>query len=257
MNSGSNVGAGKPLVNPVALKSCFAEYGEDLLPLADISFLRLNVNLDSEKKIAFPESKFAIRLHLERHQLLTEVQLSSVSSGRARFTFTRLVPSAGAHLRAFLSPKRVGESVVEDWASDSIHHYHGLNESELWFDSEGQILFSYLDNVDYRFQFVLRLPEAKGALQIGRMARDRYIEMESWGSELLLEPLNDRDVFQKLSECRDIATNFRPTGQADYHLKQRLLKVISEALYSTGRKVAMAPPRPVRPRSSSSAEIIN
>lgn len=248
----------KKLVNPVALRGCFAEIGEEVIPISDISFLRVNLDLNEHSDAAFAEGPFAVRLHLERHQMLAEVTLAAKGANWARLAFTKLVPSAGAHLRAFLSPKRVGESIVEDWRGETLRHYHGLNESELWFDMEGQILFSYIDGVDCRYQFVLRLPESKGSLQVGRMERSQYIRLEDWGDDLVLMPLNDRDVFQKLSECRDIVTNFRASGQHEYQLKQRLLKVISEALYSTGRKVAMAPPPRVANKPSQvSSELIN
>jgi len=246
----------KKLVNPVSLRGCFAEVGEDAVPISDISFLRVNLDLSAHPQVEFPEGPFTVRLHLDRHQMLGEVSLAGKGTHWARLGFTRLVPSAGAHLRAFLSPKRVGESIIEDWRGESLRHYHGLNESELWFDADGQILFSYLDGADYRFQFVLRLPESKGNLQIGRMERSDYIKLEAWGDDLVLAPLNDRDVFQKLSDCRDIVTNFRPNGQHEYQLKQRLLKVISEALYSTGRKVAMAPPRPTARQAPLSSDLI-
>lgn len=248
----------KKLVNPVSLRGSFAEIGEEVIPISDISFLRVNLDLTEHLDAAFAEGPFAVRLHLERHQMLAEVTLAAKGANWARLAFTKLVPSAGAHLRAFLSPKRVGESIVEDWRGETLRHYHGLNESELWFDTEGQILFSYIDGVDCRYQFVLRLPESKGALQVGRMERSQYIRLEDWGDDLVLLPLNDRDVFQKLSECRDIVTNFRPSGQHEYQLKQRLLKVISEALYSTGRKVAMAPPPRVAPKPPQvSSELMN
>jgi hypothetical protein len=54
---------------------------------------------------------------------------------------------------------------------------------------------------------------------------------------LPLIPLSDRETYAKLGECRDIVTNFRPNGQIEYNLKQRLLRVISESLYSTGDRV--------------------
>lgn len=238
----------KQLVNPVALKGCFAELGEEAIPISDISFLRVNLDLTQASAVEIPKEAFTARLHLERHQLLAEVELTGRGQTWARLAFTKLVHSAGAHLRAFLTPKRMGESITEDWRGEGLRHYHGLNESELWFDDEGQILFSYLDGADPRFQFVLKLPESKGSLQAGRIERSQYIKLEDWGEGLELLPLNDRDVFQKLSECRDIVTNFRPSGQTEYQLKQRLLKVISETLYSAGRRVAMTPPPRPAPR---------
>jgi hypothetical protein len=65
-------------------------------------------------------------------------------------------------------------------------------------------------------------------------------------SELPLIPLTDREIYAKLGECRDIVTNFRPNGQIEYNLKQRMLKVISDNLYSTSHKVEMSQ-RPSRP----------
>jgi len=59
-------------------------------------------------------------------------------------------------------------------------------------------------------------------------------------------PLNDKENYARMSECRDIITNFRTSGQVEYHLKQKLLKLISDSLYSTGHRVEFPMVRAVR-----------
>ena len=144
-------------------------------------------------------------------------------------------------LASFLSPKRVGESIVEDWRADQVRHFHGLNESELSVDAEGAVYFGYLDSFDPTHQFVVHVPANSQPLRVGKIPRKEYIELSNLSSYLVEAPTADRDTFSKLGECRDVVTNFRPTGQVEYNLKQRLLKVLSDYLYSTGRRVEFTP----------------
>jgi len=235
----------KSLVNPVALQNCTVRCGDLTAKVLDISFVRLVVDA-AEAFSAFDSETFPMELHLDRYHFTAHGSFQGKGENWARLGFERLVPSAGAHLRSFLSPKRIGESIMEDWRNDVIRHYHGLNECELWFDQDGAMLFSYLDNLDPESQFVIRLDDGKAPLRVGKLPRRDYIEIGNIDQELSLIPLSDREIYNKLGECRDVVTNFRPNGQMEYNLKQRLLKVISEHLYSTSRKVEMSHPRPVR-----------
>ncbi len=243
----------RPLVNPVALQNCVVKYGDAVANVLDISFVRLVISpLPEGLEIA--EVAFPLEFHLDRFQFLARVSIQGHGESWTRLGFEKILHSAGAHLRSFLSPKRIGESIIEDWRSDQIRHYHGLNESELWFDQNGSMLFSYLDSVDHTAQFIISMSDVRGPLKVGKLPRKDYIELGNVEQELPLIPLSDRDTYAKLGECRDVVTNFRPTGQMEYNLKQRLLKVISEHLYSTSRKVEMAQPRPSRPTVSLPAE---
>jgi len=243
----------KPLVNPVAVQNCVVKFGDGVARVLDISFVRLVISLSPEWPEA-TESVFPLEFNLDRFTFLARVNVQGHGEAWTRLGFEKILPSAGAHLRSFLSPKRIGESIIEDWRSDQIRHYHGLNESELWFDQNGSMLFSYLDSVDNTAQFIISMSDMKSPLKVGKLLRKDYIELGNIEQELPLIPLTDRETYAKLGECRDVVTNFRPTGQMEYNLKQRLLKVISEQLYSTSRKVEMAQPRPSRPSPSLPAE---
>ena len=70
------------------------------------------------------------------------------------------------------------------------------------------------------------------------------MSLDSLEGEIPLVPLTEREMYSKLGECRDIITNIRPCGQNEYVLKQRLLKSVSETLYSTGKRVDLTVPRP-------------
>lgn len=234
------------IVNPIALQNCFVQHGETTAKVLDISFVRIVVEGSTGWEFATENVSIPLEFHLDRHQFTAETSLRGRGEGWMRFGFDKIVPSARAHLRAFLSPKKIGESLIEDWRTDMLRHYHGLNESELWFDPNGAILFTYLDQTDCDSQFLIRMPDGKAALQVGKILRTAYMALENIDSELPLTPLTDRDLYAKLGECRDIVTNFRPTGQMEYNLKQKLLKVISDTLYSTSHRVEMMPTRPPR-----------
>ena len=242
------------LVNPVALPNCNVHFGEASAPVLDISFIRL-VLADQDTWVTPPENEpITLDFHLDRFRFSALTKFQGRGDGWLRFSFVKILPSAGAHLRSFLSPKRIGESITEDWRTEQVRHFHGLNESELWFDQAGGMLFSYLDNPDHAAQFIIRMSDSKALLRVGKILRKDYMELSNIDQELPLLPLTDRETYAKLGECRDVVTNFRPNGQLEYNLKQRLLKVISEHLYSTSRKVEMAQPRPSRSINSLMAD---
>jgi hypothetical protein len=230
----------KELVNPIAVKDCFVLLGEHAAPVLDVSFVRLVLERGNAGWESAPEGEvLPLEFQLDRARFKASARLRAKGEGFIRLTFESMLPSARAHLRSFLSPKKVGESLVEDWSTDTIRHFHGLNESELWFEPEGGVLFTYLDPHDTEAQFIVRMAHSKSALIAGKILRREYIELKSLDHELPLIPLNDKEIYSKLGECRDIVTNFRPTGSIEYNLKQQLLRVISDYLYSTSRKVEM------------------
>lgn len=236
----------KKIVNPIALQNCTVKWGELGAKVLDISFVRVVIeSVESWANVPENES-LPLEFHLDRYQFTANASVRARGEGWIRLAFEKIVPSSRSHLRSFLSPKKIGESIMEDWRTEQLRHYHGLNESELWFDPNGAVLFTYLDQSDYEGQFILRLQDLKGPLTVGKILRKDYIELGTMDSELPLIPLTDREIYAKLGECRDIVTNFRPNGQIEYHLKQRMLKVISDNLYSTSHKVEMSQ-RPSRP----------
>jgi hypothetical protein len=237
----------KNLVNPIALQNCVVRSGEAVARVLDLSFVRVVIE-PAEPWSSVPENEpFALELALDRFHFTAKAAVRGKGPGWIRLGFDRILHSAGAHLRSFLSPKRIGESIVEDWRTDTLRHYHGLNECELWFDPNGSLLFTYLDQTDHDAQFLIRLGESKAPLRIGQIRRAQYMELTSLDAELPLATLSDRDIYAKLGECRDILTNFRSIAQTEYMLKQRLLRAISDSLYSTSHKVEMINLRPPRP----------
>lgn len=236
----------KILVNPIALQNCVVKRGDASAKILDISFVRVVIQPDEGWADLAEGETMDLVFHLDRFSFPAQASLKSRGDDWIRLAFERIVPSSRSQLRSFLSPKKVGESLYEDWRSDVVRHYHGLNESELWFEPTGAVLFTYLDQIDFDAQFLIRLLDIKSPLQVGKITRKAYIELSGIDGELPLTPLTDREIYAKLGECRDIVTNFRPNGQVEYNLKQRLLKVISDCLYSTSYKVDLSPPRPPR-----------
>ncbi|MBI1861676.1 MAG: hypothetical protein HYR96_12235 [Deltaproteobacteria bacterium] len=235
-------------MNPVSLLECRLNGGGISLVLCDISFLRA-VTEKKELGVAVGD-ELTVELVLERHRFAATMALQAAGESFLRFAFTRLVPSGQASLRAFLSPRKVGESLIPDWTADRCRHFHGLNESELWVGANGDLMFSFLDQGNTGFQFVLHISNDLG-IRAGRIPRKEYMALENIDSDLPLATANaDRETYLKLGECRDIVTNFRPTTQADYSLKTRLLKTISDHLYSTTHKVEWTPIRPSTRMSS-------
>ena len=237
----------KSLVNPLALRGCMVRYGEFNVPILDISFIRAVTERHELFEGQLKSGSISVELILDRFGFKANVTARARGDGWLRLGFEGMVPSGRAHLRSFLSPKKVGESLVEDWRDEKLRHFHGLNESELWFDSAGGVLFTYLDQDTADAQFLFRVPPDGAPAQVGNIRRADYIELRDLCASLPLVPLNDRDVYRKLGECRDVVTNFRPQGQVEYHLKQRLLKMISEQLYSTGHRVDASPSRVSKP----------
>jgi hypothetical protein len=225
------------LVNPIAVSQCTLQTGETSSRVLDISFVRVVIEEGEPWKSMAEGAPCATEFQLDRHRFAADVSIRGRGDGWVRLGFEKIVPSARAHLRSFLSPKKVGESLREDWRNEKTRHFHGLNESELWFDEVGGVLFTYLDQTDFDAQFIIRLSDPRGPLRVGKILRRDYMDLNRMDGELPLIPLSDREVYAKLGECRDIVTNFRPTAQVEYSLKQRLLKVCSDHLYSTSHKV--------------------
>ncbi len=235
----SEVPAPKALVNPGALENCTAKCGELTFHVLDISFIRLVVDgrvLDQMPQAPEVGEVLNFDFQLDRNRFTIGAVFRGKGANWARFSFEKMVPSAQAHLRAFLSPRKIGESIFKDWETGEHFHYHGLNECELWLSVKGPVLFTYLDPCDASSHFIVRVLDDKRAPDVGKVARQHYIEMAHFESELPLITLADRETYTKISECRDIITNFRPVTQKEYLLKQRLLKVMSDYLYSTSQR---------------------
>lgn len=233
----------KYLVNPVALRHCFVHFGEIEGKILDLSFLRVVVDAPH-----FPalenEQRVILDFQLERDRFSTPVLLKNSKDGRLRFCFEKLPFSVQATLKSFLSCKKIGESIAEDWIMGGIRHFHGLSESEFWFDKEGRIVFTYLDDPTGNTQFLIRLLGDSGLMRAGRILRKDYLDLSHIEMELPLLPVSDRELYLKLSECRDVITNFRALGQTEYALKQKLLRVMSDYLYSSHARVDLSPIRP-------------
>jgi hypothetical protein len=232
------------LVNPVSVQKTFVKLGEASVRVLDVSYIRAVVEAGGPFS-DLPEGHVeVVTFELDRAKFSLEVTVRGRGEDWVRLDFPKLVPSVRAHLRSFLSPRKIGESILEDWRSGNLRHFHGLNESELWMDDADAVLFTYLDQDDPESQFLIRVREPRGPLAVGKIRRRDYMELTGIEGELALQPLSDSEVYRKLGECRDVVTNFRPSIPADYALKQRMLKIISETLYSTSRRVEMLPPRP-------------
>lgn len=234
---------GRLLVNPVSVQNCIVKHGEDKSRVLDISYIRAVVEPEGPFGELTEGQSLLVSFELDRSRFSVTVTVRGKGAGWVRLDFPRLVPSVRAHLRSFLSPRKMGESIVEDWKSGTLRHFHGLNESELWMDDADGVLFTYLDQEDPESQFLIRVREARGPLSVGKVKRSDYMELSAIDGALTLQPLTDSEAYRKLSECRDIVTNFRPSIPTEYALKQRMLKIISETLYSTSRRVEMLPPR--------------
>ncbi len=235
---------GRVLVNPVSIQKCWVKNGEAATRVLDVSYIRAVVESEGAFALMQEGQVVVLDFELERSKFTLDATVKGQGDGWVRLDFSRLVPSVRAHLRSFLSPRKIGESIIQDWKDGGIRHFHGLNESELWVDDSDAVLFTYLDQEDPTSQFLIRVKEARGPLSVGKIRRQDYMELSAIHGDLALQPLNDKETYRKLGECRDIVTNFRPSVSADYALKQRMLKIISETLYSTSRRVEMLPPRP-------------
>jgi len=230
------------LVNPISVRQCTASFKETSAAIADLSFVRL-ILADPDGTLPLMEGEeLDLELHVERFHLTVRAATRARGNGWVRLSIDRIVPSARAHLKSFLCPKKIGESLSENWERDGVRHYHGLNESELWYHPEVGALFTYLDDRDPLQQFYVRVRETSGSLEAGRIARAAYLEISSLDGELGNAPIPEKELFERMGECRDVVTNFRPVAQWDYTLKQRLLRALSDKLYSTGRDASLARP---------------
>ncbi|GEM_PF-1418566 len=234
------------LVTPGSLTYCFGSWGELKARVLDISFLRVVLEEVGEWPAIAEDQIIPMMFSMNGYDFAAEVRVHGRGDGWIRFQFHRLVPSSKSMLRLFLCPKKVGESLMEDKSMKEIRHYHGLNESELLFDKEGNVLFTYLDYLDSKYQFLVQIQLENSSIKVGRLTRSQYMTMGSFVGDLGLIPLNDKENYNRMSECRDIVTNFRPQGQLDYNLKQKIQKLISENLYSTGHRVDFPLGRTIR-----------
>ncbi|MBI4405114.1 MAG: hypothetical protein HY537_13210 [Deltaproteobacteria bacterium] len=234
----------KFLVNPISLVTCAAKCGELSARILDISFVRLVIEESNDWMALTERGTLSVDLQMDRYPLNALASFQAKGEGWIRFGFDKIVPSSQASLRSFLLPRKVGESIIEDWRTDKIRHFHGLNESELWFDSQGGVLITYLDPSDFSYHFIVRIKDSRSNLRVGRLSRKDYMDLTSIENDLPLVTMTDKETITRLGECRDIMTNFRPTGQVEYNLKQRLLKVISDHLYSTSHRVEVRDFRP-------------
>jgi len=234
------------LVTPGALHQCSAKWGEFNARILDISFVRVVVEEIGHWPVILEGQVIAMFFSMRGYDFAAEVLIQGRGEGWMRFKFDKLVPSAKSQLKSFMSAKKVGESMLEDQRVPEVRHYHGLNESELWFDKQGNVLFTYLDHTDSKYQFVVQANLDTLWVKVGRLSRAQYMNLNSIDGDLGLSPLNDKENYSRMSECRDIVTNFRTTGQVEYNLKQKLLKVISDSLYSTGHRVDFHLVRPIR-----------
>ena len=234
---------GRLLVNPVSVQKCFVKWENSIARVLDVSYLRAVVESEGPFADSAEGESIPVLFELERSHFSVTVTVRGRGPGWVRLDFPKLVPSVRAHLRSFMTPRKIGESIVEDWKSGNLRHFHGLNESELWMDGADGVLFTYLDQEDPQSQFLIRIRESRGPLSVGKVRRKDYMELSSIDAEIALQPLTDSETYRKLGECRDIVTNFRPSIPPEYALKQRMLKTISETLYSTSRRVEMLPPR--------------
>lgn len=235
----------RSLVNPLALERCSVRWEDTRARVLDLSYLRIVIE-ESPTAVFPPEGPVELHFELDTTRFTANVIKRGGGAGWLRLGFEKMVPSIQAHLRSFLVPKKIGESLAEDWKSEQLRHFHGLNECELWFQTDGGVFFTYLDQSDFESQLLVRLPELRGALAVGRIQRKDYMELQRVDAELPMKPLPDGEAYSRLSECRDILTNFRPVEPQDYNLKQRLLKALNESLYSTSRRVEMSPRTPSR-----------
>lgn len=180
--------------------------------------------------------------------------------------FEALPPSARAQLKFFLSPRRIGESMALSHRGGRWHYASGLNGAGLWLDTSGdEAIFAALDSNE-RSQLLVWLVDRHSPVRLGLASRARYeervgqvlaakdtTEAETVSAasalgladkELPVLPLNDRDTVLRLAECRDILTNFRPADGEQGAMKMRLLKGISESLYSASNRMRGSEKRP-------------
>ncbi len=233
------------LVNPISIQGCSIRHGSISAALLDISFVRAVTAPCPDLVGLLSHSCLQVDVHLDKFVFPAEVMLQGQGDRGLRLSFEKIVPSAQASLRSFLSPKKIGESIVEDWRSEGTRHFHGLNESELWFNASGTLLFSYLNFYEFTSQFIVHVKDEHSHISLGKLSRADYIGLKDVEQDLGLTLLTEKEGYVRLSECRDIVTNFRPISRQEYHLKQRLLKLLSDTLYSSSHRFEI-PARPVR-----------
>ncbi len=227
----------KTLVNPISVKDCKVVFYGAETNILDISFLRLIIQ-STEVWAEFPENEsLFLDVILDSLSFSSSCKIVGKGNEWIRLHFEKMTLSSQAKLHSFLSPQKIGESLIRDWETNETRHFHGLNETELWFSKSGSTLFTYLDSKNTTYQFVIRISDLNSSFIIGKVLRHEYIELTSIDSELRFLPLNERELFCVLGECRDIVTNFRPVNQVEFALKQKLFRIINDHLYSESKKI--------------------
>jgi len=216
-----------------ALGNCQARYQELSADILDISYVRLVIEQWPEWVSLFEQGSLPIEVQLGPQRFSVSANLQKVGEGWIRLNLDEVLPSAKASLRSFLSPYKIGESILEDWRSEKIRHYHGLNETELWVDDAGRVCMVYLDHQDVDRLLMVRSCDPTSSIQVGKISKKDYLDKMDMGSELELDPLSSDELDTTVGECRDIITNFRPADPPESQMKQKLLREVSEFLYSS------------------------
>lgn len=263
-------------MRPGTLDGCWIRCGDVETPLCDLSQLGAVVP-PQPSWLALADGEAipgTLRLE-EKHFPVTLRREGLAGSGDGAnvvLSFEALPPSARSQLRFFLSPKRIGESIALAHRGGRWRYASGLNGAGLWLDAGGdEAIFAALDSSNERSQLLVWLADGTSPVRLGLVSRSRYAErvarvLEAKESpeaqtltaagalglvdrDLPVLPLNDRDTVLRLAECRDILTNFRPTDGDQGALKMRLLKGISESLYSASNRMRGNPLRTPSPLS--------
>lgn len=212
-----------------ALRNCFIETIEGPLALRDLSFSRIVVD-QTGLSVPFSEFQpFEVEIILDKIHFKTHLVLQFQKDDWARLTFHQLSPSHQALLRCFLTARRVGESLAEDWRSGEMIHFHGINEAELWWDRKVGVLLTFLEPVCGDKQFVLHVSLQGGEVQAGSISRADYLSLPNLHSPLPVK--NEKVALSQFEACKDIITNFRPASADQAQIKQLLLKAISDCFY--------------------------
>lgn len=224
------------LVNGEVLKGCVLRWSEQQLPVLDVSYIRIVVKTN-EVALPLDNTVQVFELSLYKNILLFEGMVEKIGEGWARLRITKLPPSHISRLKLLLSPKIIGESIKLTLDEQTLKHYHGLNETDLWVTSHFAILFSFLDSEESKYQFIVRIQGDE--VQIGWIEREVYLELSDFNRPIPLKSLNEKLAYLRLCESRDIVTNLRPKTQQEYTVKQTLLKHVNEHLFFASRRAEM------------------
>ena len=212
-----------------ALRNCYVETIEGQLAIRDLSFSRIILD---QTPLSVPLSEFQpfeAEIILDKIRFKTSLVLQFQKDDWARLTYHQLSPSHQALLRSFLTARRIGESLAEDWRSEDLIHFHGINEAELWWDKNTGLFLTFLDSVAGDQQFVLRVSMQGEEVQAGSISRADYLSLSSLNSPLPIQ--KEKVELNQFEACKDIITNFRPASADQAQIKQVLLKAISDCFY--------------------------